>query len=156
MSIASPPSPLSIATSLGRNQPTNQATNMSVACIDKTHEQHIQSYIEENLHSEWLFLDMDIFRSLYLTCINMGVEEFYWHLKCSEGNLLRVKDENMHYLYHAMHAAVPFNQTKADEKLRLEKIAYNAYLEEMAERMREAMNKVEESSDESDFDESFM
>jgi hypothetical protein len=55
-----------------------------------------------------------------------------------------------------MHAAIPFNQTKADEKFRLETIAYNAYLEEMAERMREAMNKVEESSDESDCDESFM
>jgi hypothetical protein len=129
---------------------------MSIACIDETHEQHIQSYIEENLHSEWLFLDMDIFRSLYLTCINMGVEEFDWHLKCSKGNLRRVNDENMHYLYHAMHAAIPFNQTKADEKFRLETIAYNAYLEEMAERMREAMNKVEESSDESDCDESFM
>jgi hypothetical protein len=123
-----------------------------ITFIDETHNEAVHSYCMENLAEFYLELDMGEFKRRYLQCINMGVEEFEHHLNSSKGNLKNLGQAQMWYLYHAMRAAIPHNQTKADAKYKEDTVKYHEYLDWIAERMRE-MSENPSAGDPSDPDE---
>ena len=124
----------------------------AITIMDKTHNEFVNSYCKEKFPKLYSEIDFDEFNRRYLQCVNMEVEEFYNHLGSAKINLKNLGEKEMWYLYHAMHAAIPFNDTKAEAKYQEEKVKYIEYMDRNAKRMRE-MSENPNGGDPNDPDE---
>jgi len=119
--------------------------NMMIAKITpEMHNDQIDAYVQTNMPTDWLWLDMDDFRRRYHIYIAMEPEEFYYHNACADDNLKRLGDkfDFRIYGYHAIKAAIPFMQLKADDEYKRKMAEHDRYMEAMAERMRQMSNEM--------------